>query len=68
MTPVNAFSGGKKSGKKARQSNPKAENASEATILARYPILSTNFAQKISTTSCVKKNVTGIRAMSPNGI
>ena len=27
IIPVNAFSGGKKSGKKARQSNPKAENA-----------------------------------------
>ena len=35
MIPVNAFSGGKISGKKARQINPKAENASDATMLTR---------------------------------
>lgn len=35
MIPVKAFSGGKKSGRKARPINPKAEKISDVTMLTR---------------------------------
>lgn len=59
---------GKRSGRKARPTNPAAEHTSEVTIQIRYPILSTNFAQNRSTNSCVRKKQVEINAIFPSVI
>ena len=61
--PVNGS--GRRSGRNARPINPAAAQTSEATMDTRYPIRSTNFAQKRSTKSWVKKKQVEMRAILP---
>ena len=68
LISIPAKASGSRSGKKASPISPAAEQISDITTATLYPILSTNFAQKRSISSCVKKKTVDISAMFPSEI
>ena len=57
---------GSRSGRNASITNPAADRIWAATTQARYPTLSTNPVAARSTSSWVRKNTVGMRAISPS--